>query len=258
MSEDIRIALIDHVLEITFTRPDKKNALTNAMYGAWADALERAEADPAIRAVLHTGMGDAFTAGNDLHDFMAVATGAHTGPRHVGRVLQNLARAQKPLIAAVNGLAVGVGATMLLHCDLVYITAAAKLTTPFVGLGLVPEAASSLLLPQALGPKRAYAMFALGEAITGAEAVTFGLANRAFDTAQEALAAARAAGQALVNRPPQALAHTKALMRDGAALGALMLKEGALFEQQLRTDEAREAFTAFMERRPARFAPSSN
>ncbi len=186
---------------------------------------------------------------------MQIACGTASGPRHVGRVLQNLARAQKPLIAAVNGLSVGVGATMLLHCDLVYITASAKLTTPFVGLGLVPEAASSLLLPQALGAKRAYAMFALGEAITGAEAVTFGLANRAFDTAAEARDAARAAAQALVNRPPQALAHTKALMRDGEALGALMLKEGALFEQQLRSEDAREAFTAFMERRPTRFAP---
>jgi enoyl-CoA hydratase/carnithine racemase len=258
MSDHIRVEIADHVMEITFTRPDKKNALSNAMYGVWADALDLAEADPAIRAVIHTGEGDAFTAGNDLQDFMQVASGMASGPRHVGRVLQNLAKAQKPLIAAVNGLAVGVGTTMLLHCDLVYVAAAAKLTTPFVGLGLVPEAASSLLLPQAIGAKRAYAMFALGEAISGAEAVTFGLANRAFPTAAEALAAARAAGQALVNRPPQALALTKALMRDGEALGALMLKEGALFEQQLRSDEAREAFTAFMERRPARFAPHSN
>jgi enoyl-CoA hydratase/carnithine racemase len=255
MSADIAIAVVDHVMEITFTRPEKKNALTNAMYGAWADALEQAQADPAIRAVLHTGQGDAFTAGNDLQDFMAIAAGAHTGPRHVGRVLQNLARAQKPLIAAVNGLAVGVGATMLLHCDLVYVVATAKLTTPFVGLGLVPEAASSLLLPQTVGPKRAYAMFALGEAITGAEAVSFGLANKAFASADETLAAARAAGQALVNRPPTALAHTKALMRDGEAIGALMLKEGALFEAQLKSDEAREAFSAFLEKRPPRFAP---
>lgn len=255
MTQDIRIAIADHVMEITFTRPDKKNALSNAMYCAWADALEQAEADGAIRAVIHTGQGDAFTAGNDLQDFMAIAAGQASGPRHVGRVLQNLARAKKPLIAAVNGLAIGVGATMLLHCDLVYITANAKLTTPFVGLGLVPEAASSLLLPAALGAKRAYAMFALGEAISGEEAVAFGLANRAFATADEALAAARAAGQALVNRPPRALALTKGLMRDGEAIGALMLKEGALFEQQLRSDEAREAFTAFLERRPARFAP---
>jgi enoyl-CoA hydratase/carnithine racemase len=255
MSADIAITIADHVLEITFARPEKKNALTNAMYGAWADALEQAEVDPAIRAVIHTGQGDAFTAGNDLQDFMAIASGAFSGPRHVGRVLQNLARARKPLIAAVNGLAVGVGTTMLLHCDLVYIVAKAKLTTPFVGLGLVPEAASSLLLPQALGAKRAYAMFALGEALSGEEAVAYGLANRAFATADEALAAARAAGQALVNRPPGTLAHTKALMRDGEAIGALMLKEGALFEQQLRSPEAREAFTAFMERRPARFGP---
>jgi enoyl-CoA hydratase/carnithine racemase len=255
MSADIAVTVVDHVMEITFTRPGKKNALTNAMYGVWADALEQAEADGNIRAVLHTGAGDAFTAGNDLQDFMAIAAGAHNGPRHVGRVLQNLARAQKPLIAAVNGLAVGVGTTMLLHCDLVYIVATAKLTTPFVGLGLVPEAASSLLLPQALGAKRAYAMFALGEAISGEEAVTFGLANKAFATPAEALAAARAAGQALVNRSPSALAATKQLMRDGEAIGALMLKEGALFDRQLKSDDAREAFTAFMEKRPPRFAP---
>jgi enoyl-CoA hydratase/carnithine racemase len=165
MTQDIRIDVADHAIEITFARPAKKNALTNDMYGAWADGLARAESDATIRAVLHTGEGDAFTSGNDLMDFAAVSSGAVSGERHVGRVLKALAHAQKPLIAAVNGLAVGVGTTMLLHCDLVFIAEDAKLTVPFVNLALVPEAASSFLLPQAIGAKRAYAMFALGDAL---------------------------------------------------------------------------------------------
>jgi enoyl-CoA hydratase/carnithine racemase len=253
-TDQMRIGVRDHVLEIVFNRPEKKNALTNAMYGAWADALEMAERDPGIRVVLHTGEGDVFTAGNDLADFAAVASGTAVGERHVGRVLKNLAGAKKPLIAAVNGLAVGLGTTMLLHCDLVFLSETARLSTPFVNLALVPEAASSLLLPQLIGAKRAYQMFALGEPVGAADAAAWGLANKVVP-AGELMATARAAAQALVNRPPQALAITKSLMRDAAALSAMMDRENAHFDGQLRTDEAREAFAAFAERRPPRFGP---
>src|SRR5262249_47732678 len=157
-------------------RPDKKNAITNAMYGAMADALELAERDDAIRALLFTGAGDYFTAGNDLKDFAAQSSGDFQGPRHVGRFLERLINADTPLVAAVQGHAVGVGVTMLLHCDLVYIAEGAKLTTPFVDLGLVPENASSLTIPERLGHAHAFAMLGLGEPLIGRDAAAFGLA----------------------------------------------------------------------------------
>src|SRR5262249_26081031 len=144
-------------------RPDKKNALTNAMYGALTDALRAAETDSAVRAIVIRGEGDMFTAGNDVGEFAAMATGAFKGERHVSRFVGAIARANLPLVAAVQGRAVGIGTTMLLHCDVVLLAEDAKLSTPFVGLALVPEAASSLLLPLRIGYVRAYEMFALGE-----------------------------------------------------------------------------------------------
>ena len=146
-------------------RPDKKNALTNAMYGALADAIEAAETDPSVRVLLIRGEGDMFTAGNDVGEFAAMATGAFQGERHVGRFLQALAKSSRPLVAAVQGRAVGIGTTMLLHCDLVVLAENALLSTPFVNLALVPEASSSLLMPLRIGYARAYEMFALGEAV---------------------------------------------------------------------------------------------
>jgi enoyl-CoA hydratase/carnithine racemase len=253
MSEHVKIALDQGVLSITFARPEKKNALTNAMYGAWADAMEAAAGDPAVRVMLITGEGDAFTSGNDIMDFAQFAAGAAFGEMQVSRVLKALAFAEKPIVAAVNGLAVGVGTTLLLHCDVVVAAEDAKLSTPFVNLALVPEAASSLLLPQQVGAKRAYAMFALGEALDGRAAVALGLATRAVPRA-EVLAKAWEAARHLAKQPPAALAATKRLMRDAAAIAALMDREGALFTQQLGSAEAREAFAAFLERRPADFS----
>jgi enoyl-CoA hydratase/carnithine racemase len=253
MSEHVRTAIDQGVLTITFARPDKKNALTNAMYGAWADAMAAAADDPAVRVMLITGEGDAFTAGNDIMDFAQFAAGAVFGEMQVTRVLKALAFAEKPIVAAVNGLAVGVGTTLLLHCDVAVIAEDAKLSTPFVNLALVPEAASSLLLPLQVGAKRAFAMFALGEAIDGRTAERLGLATMALPKDQ-VLPAAMAAAQRLAGLPPAALAATKRLMRDGAAIAALMDREGALFTEQLASAEAREAFAAFMERRPADFS----
>ena len=147
MTDHIKIENNTGILSLTMARPDKKNALTNAMYGALADAIEAAENDPNVRVVLIRGEGDMFTAGNDVGEFAAIAEGVSHGERHVSRFLQALARSSRPLVAAVQGRAVGIGTTMLLHCDLVVLADNALLSTPFVNLALVPEAASSLLMP---------------------------------------------------------------------------------------------------------------
>jgi enoyl-CoA hydratase/carnithine racemase len=177
MTEHIKIRQAGSVLEITFARPEKKNALTNAMYRAATEALNTAQNNQAIRVVLFAAEGDAFTAGNDLADFASAATGKDDGLAAHG-FIEALARADKPIVAAVTGLAVGVGTTMLLHCDLVFISEGAKLSTPFVNLALVPEAASSLLPPARIGHVRALAMFALGEVVSAADASSLGLANK--------------------------------------------------------------------------------
>lgn len=193
-----------------------------------------------------------FTAGNDIGEFAAIATGAFQGERHVSRFLQALAHSSRPLVAAVQGRAVGVGTTMLLHCDLVVLADNAQLSTPFVSLALVPEAASSLLMPARIGHARAYEMFALGETVPAKSALEWGLANRVVPLDRldaEALALA----QRLASQPAGALTATKKLMRNGEVLVAQMQAEGEQFAQRLRTAEAREAFTAFAERRPPDF-----
>src|SRR5690242_10251717 len=165
MTEHVKVRQDGTVLEIILARPEKKNALSNAMYRAATHALEEAQRDPTIRVVLFGAEGDAFTAGNDIADFTGAAGGREGLAAH--DFIAALARAHKPIVAAVSGLAVGVGTTMLLHCDLVYVAETARLTTPFVNLALVPEAASSLLLPARIGHVRAFAMFVLGEGLTG-------------------------------------------------------------------------------------------
>lgn len=237
------------ILELRFNRPEKKNAITNAMYGALADAIFAAADDSEIRAILFTAVGDFFTSGNDILDFAAIATGqAGDGPRHVGRFLEACICAEKPLVAAVQGHAVGIGVTMLLHCDLVYIAENAKLTTPFIDLGVVPENASSLAMPARMGHARAFAMLGLGEPVVGAQAVAAGIANAVLP-AGEVEARARAAAQALAKKPAEALRLTKKLMRDPETLLARMHEESALFAERLQSEEARAAFAAFLTRR---------
>jgi enoyl-CoA hydratase/carnithine racemase len=248
MSEHILVERHGAVLEIRFNRPDKKNAITNAMYGVMADGLEAAEKVDDIRAVLFTAAGDYFTAGNDLKDFADQSAGSFSGPRHVNRFLASLIGAEKPIVAAVQGHAVGVGVTMLLHCDLVYIAEAANLTTPFVNLGLVPENASSLTIPARIGHAKAFAMLGLCEPMLGTDAAAHGVANAALPAA-EVESHARAAAVALTQKPPQALAITKRLLRDPETLLARMRYEGELFALQLKSPEAAAAFAAFLSKK---------
>jgi enoyl-CoA hydratase/carnithine racemase len=256
MTDHVLAAVQDGVMILTFNRPDKKNAITDAMYGVLADNLVAAEKDPAVRVVLFNSVGDSFTAGNDLSDFAAQNASQDTGARgerNVGRFLKALAHAKKPLVAAVRGQAVGVGTTMLLHCDLVFIADTARLTVPFVNLALVPEAASSLTLPSRIGHARAYAMFALGEAVDGRKAEAWGIANESLPE-HDVDARALLAAQTLARRPLGALTVTKGLMRDAEALAARMDEEGAHFAARLKTPEAAEAFAAFAQRRAPDFS----
>lgn len=252
-TEHVRISTDAGIMRLTLARPEKKNALTNPMYVALAAALDRAEADPAVRVVLFEGEGDAFTAGNDIADFAAVAAGDQTRGEMKAQVfLQALARGQKPYVAAVHGLAVGIGVTMLLHCDLVYVAENARLSAPFVNLALVPEAASSVLMPARIGYARAFALFALGEVLEGRTAAQIGLVNEALP-ASEVHARAFAAAKALAAKPLGSLQATKKLMRDAQAIAAVMAHESEIFGARLRTAEAAEAFRAFAERRAPDF-----
>ena len=252
MTEHIKIERNDGILTLTFARPDKKNALTNAMYGVLADALISAETDPAARVIVLRGEGDMFTSGNDVGEFAGIATGAIRGERHVSRFVRALAQSSRPLVAAVQGRAVGIGTTMLLHCDFVVLADNAQLSTPFVNLALVPEAASTLLMPMRVGYARAYEMFALGEAMDAPAALNVGIANRVVPLERLHAEAAEVAAR-LAKLPAGSLAATKRLMRNPAALTAQIEAESERFAERLTTAEAREAFTAFAERRPPDF-----
>ena len=254
MSEHIRTELTDGVLSVVLDRPEKKNAITQAMYFALAEAVEGARADNAVRVVLLRAEGDSFSAGNDIGDFIAIGSQSEqTSDMAVFRFLKALADFDKPMVAAVRGRAVGIGLTMLLHCDLVVVAQDALLSVPFVNLALAPEAASSLLLPAAIGHQRAFELFALGEAIDGATALAWGLANRAVPAAEvEATAAGLAAKVAL--RAPNSLRKTKGLMRDAETLWSLMQREGEAFGSQMRSPEAMEAFMAFSQKRAPDFS----
>jgi enoyl-CoA hydratase/carnithine racemase len=248
MSEHVKVEVENGILTLTLQRPDKKNALTGAMYDALSDAMDRAETDPSIKVVLFQGDGDSFTAGNDLADFAAQSGSNSDDETPAFRFIKSLGKASRPLIAAVQGNAVGIGTTMLLHCDLVYLAEGARLITPFVNLALVPEAASSWLLPLRIGHVKAYQMFALGEPMDAATAVASGLELRQ---------KAKAAAVTLTKRPAGSLGSTKRLMRDLARIQAQMNDESELFKTRLKTPEAREAFSAFAERRQPDFSKLS-
>lgn len=253
MSEHVAIGAADGVLEIRLNRPEKKNALTRAMYEAVADAFAAANTDRAVRAVLLTGTGDAFCSGNDVGDFRARNAGNGESP--AGRFLPALAGLTKPLVGAVNGVAVGVGTTMLMHCDLIVAARSARFVMPFTALGLVPEAGSSLLVPQAIGLRRASAMLLLGEGVDAETAASWGLINQAVADA-DLMPTARALARRLAQLPPAAVQQTRALIRSGApGLAARMAEEIAVFRERVRSPEAKEAFTAFAEKRKPDFTP---
>lgn len=236
----------DGVRHIVLDRPDKKNALTTAMYGQLADALIGAAADEAIGAVLLEARGDSFCAGNDLRDFLDQPP--HGEDAAVFRYLIGLATTDVPLVAAVRGAAVGIGTTMLLHCDLVYAATTARFSLPFVSLGLVPEAASSILLAQRIGRARAGAALFLGEPLSADAAYAAGLvtalvADDALDVRAEDVARAIAA------QPREAVRRTKRLMtHDREAIVAAIRREGAAFRELLASDDARAAMSAFFAR----------
>ncbi|HEY3844247.1 MAG TPA: enoyl-CoA hydratase-related protein [Acidimicrobiales bacterium] len=245
-SGDVTVEVDGRIVIVTFNRPEKRNAITQGMYGAIADTLEAADADLGVAAVIFTGNGAAFTAGNDLEDF---ASGANLD--QVSRFLQVIRTVNVPLIAAVNGMAVGVGLTMLLHCDLVYVEPSVVLSAPFVSLGLVPEAASSLILPRVVGERRAAEILLGGRKIDGNEAAEWGLANA---VASSALTAAREAAKSLIGQPPQAIRATKALLHsDELTVGGRMAEEMTRFMEALGGAEFAEVIAARNEKRPPVF-----
>ena len=254
MTDHIRTELTDGVLSVTFARPDKKNAITQAMYAALSEATERARTDDAVRVLLFKAEGDSFSAGNDIADFIAIGS-AKSDPldMSVFRFLKALADMDKPVVAAVRGRAVGIGLTLLLHCDMVVVAEDALLSAPFVNLALAPEAASTLLLPQVLGHQRAFEIFALGEPISGVTAVAWGLANRAV-AAADVETEAQALAVRLAQRAPNSIRKTKQLMRDAEALWARMQREGEAFGSQMKSAEAMEAFMAFSQKRAPDFS----
>jgi enoyl-CoA hydratase/carnithine racemase len=245
--------LLNGVATIEIARPEKKNALTRAMYQAMADAIAAAVAQPAVRALLITGQPGIFTSGNDLEDFVARPPQDEDSP--VFRFMQALVDCDKPVVAAVTGAAIGIGTTMLLHCDLVYVSDEARLAMPFVGLGLVPEFASSLLLPQRIGNVRAGERLLLGDPFTGADAVDCGIANAVLP-AGEVLNHARRMAERFNAMPPGAVQDAKRLMRQPQreAIRAAITAEAEVFGRRLRSPEAREAFQAFFEKRRPDFS----
>ncbi len=252
----IKTALLNGVYTIEIARPEKKNALTGAMYVAMAEALNAAMADGAVRSVLITGQPGIFTSGNDLEDFMKRSGSVSVSP---ARVFMNaLIACDKPVIAAVTGAAIGIGTTLLLHCDFVYVSDEARLVMPFVSLGLVPEFASSHLVPQLMGQRKAAEKLLLGDPFTGAEAVECGIANAVLPAAEVAPHARRVA-ERFNALPPGAVRASKKLMRGTVAdqLHKTIDSENDVFAERLTSPEAKEAFSAFFQKRKPDFTQFS-
>jgi enoyl-CoA hydratase/carnithine racemase len=249
MSE-VQVTTSDGALEIALARPQRKNALNAAMLSALSEALEVAGRDPAVRAVLLRGEGGNFTSGYDLGEFISAPPVDEQSP--VFRFLNALSTFEKPLVAAVEGHAVGIGTTLLLHCDLVYAAPTARFQLPFVNLALVPEAASSFLLPRLAGHARAAELLYFGEPFDAATAKELGLVNA---IAEDLYGHARARVRLLVDKPAEALRLTKQLLKAPLAddVRARMRAESVFFKERLASAELREAATAFFERRPPKF-----
>jgi len=249
----IKTATLNGVATIEIARPDKKNALTMAMYTAMAEALRAAQADASVRAVLITGQPGLFTSGNDLEDFMQRPPQGMDSP--VFQFMLALLECEKPVVAAVTGAAIGIGTTMLLHCDFVYVSDEARLAMPFVGLGLVPEYGASLLVSQLMGHAKAAEKLLLGDPFTGADAVECGLANAVLPTG-EVVNHARRVAERFNALPPGAVRDSKRLMRapQREQVRAALASEAAIFSERLRSPEAQEAFQAFFQKRKPDFS----
>jgi enoyl-CoA hydratase/carnithine racemase len=249
----IKTATLNGVATVEIARPEKKNAITQAMYQQMADAINAAAADASVRAVLITGQPGIFTSGNDIEDFMQRPPGNLESPAFV--FMKALMGCEKPVIAAVTGAAIGIGTTMLLHCDFVYVSDEARLAMPFVSLGLVPEFASSLIVPQLMGNARAAEKILLGDPFTGADAVEVGIANAVLP-ADEVVNHARRIAERFNALPPGAVRDTKKLMRRARSQAALETigVEGKVFAERLQSPEAKEAFSAFFQKRKPDFS----
>jgi enoyl-CoA hydratase/carnithine racemase len=248
MSEHIEIERRGAVQVVRMNRPDKKNAITRAMYAAMAKALTDGDADDAVRCHVIFGVPGAFSAGNDLADFLAVARGGEHGGEVFG-FLMALARARKPIVSGVDGIAVGIGTTIHLHCDLTFATPASLFKTPFVDLGVTPEAGSSLLAPALIGRQNAFALLAMGEGFAADEAKERGLIYEVVG-ADDLETRVMQAADAIAAKPPEALRIARDLMRgDRNDVVARIEEEGSHFRERLKSDEARKAFEAFMNRK---------
>lgn len=243
------------LLTLRLNRLSKKNALTRAMYSAMAEVLNQADRDKSVRAVLITGGEQCFTSGNDVADFIQ-APPSDLNSSEVFQFMRALFDFSKPVVAAVCGPAVGIGTTLLLHCDLVYVSRDAALKMPFVNLGLCPEYGSSLILPRLLGHARAAELLLLGQGFSGEQAAAWGIANQALEDGAATLAKAREMALSFQRLAPSAVLDSKRLMRAPGRkeLRRVIEEEGELFGQRLRSPEAIEALTAFMQRRTADFS----
>ena len=252
MSDDIVTSTADGILEIRLNRPQKKNALTRGMYGTLEAAFAHANEDRGVKVVWITGSGDSFSSGNDISSFLEESAGDRLPG--AGGFLRALARLDVPLVAAVNGLAVGVGATMLLHCDLVHAAAGATFRFPFVDLGVFPEAASTVLLPRLAGHQRAMELMLLADSFDVSTARDVGMVNDVFE-ADTLEAESLRITRRLAAKPASSLQLTKARVKAGYGdLGAVIAAETPLFARAVRSPEAREAFNAFIEKRRPDFS----
>lgn len=246
MTSPIEVGVEGGVQTIRMNRPDKKNAITAAMYRDMAAAVNAAKADDSIRVSLFLGVPGAFSAGNDIADFMKIAMSGERDSMDVFDFLEAIIMSEKPLVAGVDGLAIGVGTTMLMHCDYVLASDRALLSTPFVDLGLVPEAGSSLIAPRIMGHQKAFELLGTGARWSADQAASAGLVNEVVEGEGLEVRALEVA-RAIAAKPPEALAISRKLVRgDRSDVLARMKEEAVLFGERLASEEARAAFTAFM------------
>jgi enoyl-CoA hydratase/carnithine racemase len=251
MSENVRVEIVDGVCTVTIARPEKKNSLTQAMYAGLADAIERAESERSVGCLLLTGAGGVFCAGNDIADFRAPRPAeSRDAPSPSRRFYFGLTNFAKPIVAAVPGLAIGIGCTMLLHADIVYAASEARFRLPFVDLGLVPELGASMLLPWLMGKHRAAELLLLADFFDAATAERLGFVNRILPQA-ELLPQATATARALARKPQEALRLTKKLLRpDMKPLLERMEEERELLVERLRAPETQAIMAGVLKPKP--------